>query len=287
MKYAYYSGCSIEVASREYDVSGRGVCRELGAEFVDIPDWNCCGTLPAGASDYLMALALPARNLAIVEKMGLDTVVAPCSACYLSLARVNEHRKKDPGARAKLDEVLAAAGLAYSGNVKVRHLLDVIANDLGPDATRARVKRPFKGLNVVPYYGCQTVRPYLTYDTPDLPVTMDRMLEALGCEIVPYNYKTRCCGATMLYTAREAGLDMIGELLSGLNGVDCIATVCPLCQLNLDSNQGEVASRLGRKLNIPVLFLTQLMAIAFDLPESEVLLPKNIISARPILEKLS
>lgn len=285
MKYAYFPGCSLDAASKEYEVSSAAVIRALGSELVEIPDWNCCGSLPAEAVDYLMSLALPARNLALVEAMGIDTVVAPCSACYLSLAKVNIHRQRDAGTKAKLDEVLGAAGLSYSGAVKARHLLDVLANDFGPEAVKARVKRPYDRLKVAPYYGCQTVRPYLDYDGPDLPTTMDRLLEALGCEVVPFNLKTRCCGGTMAYTAREGGLGLIAELFEDLDGADCFAVVCPLCQVNLDANQGKVSRRLGRKVKVPVLFLTQLMGLAFDLPEAEVLLKKNIVSPRPILAR--
>ncbi|MBP7865590.1 MAG: CoB--CoM heterodisulfide reductase iron-sulfur subunit B family protein [Acidobacteria bacterium] len=287
MKYAYFPGCSLEAASLEYLVSSKAVVRELGGELVEIPDWNCCGSMPSEAVDYLMALALPARNLALVEAMGVDTVVASCSACYLSLARVNRHRQRDAGAKAKLDEILGAAGLSYAGTVKVRHLLDVLANDFGPDAVKARVKRPFRGLKVAPYYGCQTVRPHLEYDSADFPTSMDRIIEALGGEVVPYNFKTRCCGGTMAYTARDAGLGLVVELFSGLGPepVDCFATVCQLCQMNLDTSQGKVSRTLGRPVKIPVMLLTQLMGLAFDLPDAETLLKKNIVSPRPILEK--
>jgi heterodisulfide reductase subunit B len=287
MKYAYFPGCSLEAGAREYDVSCRAVLRELGSEVEEIPDWNCCGTLPAEAVSYLKGLSLSARNLAIAESMGHDTVVAPCSACYLSLAKVNVHRERDAKVRAQLDEVLGAAGLTYKGTLKVRHMLDVFANDFDLEKVRARVKRPLKGLRVVPYYGCQTVRPHLTYDGPDLPVTMDRMLEALGAEVVPYNYKVRCCGGTMLFTARASGQALVAELFRGVEDADCFATVCPLCQGNLDANQSEASAILGREIRMPVLYLSQLMGLAFDLPADEILLKKNIVSPDAVLKKLS
>ncbi len=286
MKYAYYPGCSLEASAKEYDVSARAVFRALGSELVDIPDWNCCGSSPAGAVDYLLSLALPARNLALAEQMGLDTVVATCSACYLSLYQVEEHRQRDPQVRAHLDEILGAAGLQYTGKVRVRHMLDVIANDIGVQAIAARKTHDLRGLRVIPYYGCQTVRPYMTYDGPDQPVSMDRVLTALGAEVVPYSLKTRCCGGILITTTKDVGVKLVADLLAAADGADCVVTVCPLCQMNLDAYQADVSRKLGRPVNIPVLYLTQLMGLAFDLPAEEILLNKNIVSPRPVLEKV-
>jgi heterodisulfide reductase subunit B len=286
MKYAYYPGCSLEASAVEYDVSARGVFRALGSELVDIPDWNCCGSSPAQAVDYLMSLALPARNLALAEGMGMDTVVATCSACYLSLYQVEKHFQRDPKVRADVAEVLAAAGLKYEGKVRVRHMLDVLANDLGPDAVHAQVKRSVNGLKVVPYYGCQTVRPYLAYDAADQPMTMDIVLKALGAEVVPYPLKARCCGGINITTAKDVGVKLVSDLLVAAAGADCIVTVCPLCQMNLDSYQADVSRLLGREIKMPVLYLTQLMGLAFALSDSEILLNKNISSPQPVLARL-
>jgi heterodisulfide reductase subunit B len=286
MKYAYYPGCSVQTSAKEYDVSARAVFRALGADLVDIPDWNCCGSTPAEAVDYLLSLALPARNLALVEQMGLDTVVAVCSACYLTLYQVEQHRQRDPKIREQLDEVLGAAGLQYQGKVRVRHMLDVLANDIGPSKVEERKKRDLNGLKVVPYYGCQTVRPYLAYDGPDQPVAMDRLLEAMGAKVMPYHLKTRCCGGILITSAKDVGVKLVSELLAAAEGADCITTVCPLCQMNLEAYQGDVSRLLGRKVNIPVLYLTQLMGLVLDLPEEEIMLSKNIISPQPVVEKL-
>jgi len=286
MKYAYYPGCSLEASAIEYDTSARAVFRALDAELVDIPDWNCCGSSPAQAVDYLLSLALPARNLSLAEGMGLDTVVATCSACYLSLYQVEKHFQRDPKVRAEVEEVLAAAGLQYQGRVRVRHMLDVLANDLGPDVIAARKKRDLKGLKVAPYYGCQTVRPYPAYDAPDQPMTMDIVLRALGAEVFPYRLKARCCGGINITTAKDVGVKLVSDLLLAAEGADCIATVCPLCQMNLDSYQHDVSRFLGREIRIPVLYLTQLMGLAFDLPPEEILLNKNISSPQPVLDKV-
>jgi heterodisulfide reductase subunit B len=286
MKYAYYPGCSLEASGIEYDVSARAVFHALGSELVEIPDWNCCGSSPAQATDYLLSLALPARNLALAEAMGLDAVVAPCSACYMSLYRVEEHCQQDPKLKAQVTEILAAANLKYEGKVRVRHLLDVLANDFEPEAIQARMQRSLKGLKVVPYYGCQTVRPFMSYDAADQPMTMDIVLAAMGAEVLPYPLKTRCCGGINITTAKDVGVKLVSDLMVAADGADCIATVCPLCQMNLDSYQRDVSRHLGREIKMPVIYLTQLMALAFDLPEDQVLLNKNISSQQPVLDRL-
>lgn len=287
MKYAYYPGCSLEASAVEYDTSARAVFRALDSELVEIPDWNCCGSSPAQAVDYLLSLALPARNLALAEAMEMDTVVATCSACYLSLYQVEQHCKRNPQTRAEVAEVLAAAGLAYQGKVRVRHMLDVLANDIGPAAIAARKRRDLKGLKVVPYYGCQTVRPYPAYDAPDQPTTMDTVLTAMGAQVLPYALKARCCGGINITTAKDVGVQLVSELLTAAEGADCITTVCPLCQMNLDSYQRDVSRLLGREIKIPVLYLTQLMGLVFELAGSEILLNKNISSPQPVLDWLS
>lgn len=286
MKYAYYPGCSLEASAIEYDTSARAVFRTLESELVDIPDWNCCGSSPAQAVDYLLSLALPARNLALAEQLGFDTVVATCSACYLSLYQVDQHRQRDPLVKKELDEVLAAAGLTYRGTVQVRHMLDVLANDIGPQAIEAHQKRQLNGLKVIPYYGCQTVRPYLAYDAPDRPMSMDRLLEAMGAEVMPFSMKTRCCSGINITSSKEMGVRLVSELLDAAQGADCIATVCPLCQLNLEAYQADVSKLLGREIHMPILYLTQLVGLALDLPESEIMLNKNIVSPQPVLGKV-
>ena len=286
MKYAYYPGCSLEASAVEYDTSARAVFRALGSELVEIPDWNCCGSSPAQAVDYLMSLALPARNLALAEAMGMDTVVATCSACYLSLYQVEQHCVRKPQARAELAEVLAAAGLAYQGKVRVRHMLDVLANDIGPAAVETHKKRDLKGLKEVPYYGCQTVRPYPAYDAPDQPMTMDIVLAAMGAQVMPYPLKARCCGGINITTAKDIGVKLVSDLLVAAEGADCIVTVCPLCQMNLDSYQRDVSRLLGREIKMPVLYLTQLLGLVLNLPVGEIMLDKNISSPQPVLDRL-
>jgi heterodisulfide reductase subunit B len=283
MKYAYFPGCSLESTAKEYDLSTRLVMRELGVELEELKDWNCCGASAAEIRSHLLALVLPARNLALAEAAceaalnGSGQLVASCSACFVNLRKVEESVKIDRALLATINQALDVDGLHYAGKIQVRHLLDVIANDVGAEAIAARVKRPLAGLRVAPYYGCQTVRPYSPFDAPYLPETMDTVLAALGVQVHPNPLKAACCGGTLSTTKREVGLKLVSDLFRAVDGADCIVTVCPLCQMNLESYQGQVSKQLGQPLHMPVLYLTQLLGLAFGLSEKDLGLKHNIV----------
>ena len=162
------------------------------------------------------------------------------------------------------------SGLRYSGDTPVRHPLDVLINDVGLEAIKQKVRQPLKGLKVATYYGCQLVRPYATFDDQYNPTTMDRLLEALGATVVRYPLKTKCCGGSLTGTVPEAGIRMVYILLNEAKkrGADCLATVCPLCQFNLDAYHAQVTAQYGPVL-VPTVYFTQLMGLAFGLPEQE------------------
>ena len=188
MKYLYYPGCSLDGTAREYNLSTRAIMRSAGVDLLELEDWTCCGASAAASTNYMLSLALPARNLALAEKMGDGMeVLVPCSACYLNLKKVEEKIKKDPELLAKLNLILKAEGLQLSGNVRVRHLLDVIANDLGPELVRSLAKKSLGDLTVAPYYGCQCLRPYAVFDDPESPLSMEPIIEAVGATVHPLN----------------------------------------------------------------------------------------------------
>lgn len=168
MRYFYYPGCSMSSSALEYDVSTRAVLQELGAEVVEVEDWTCCGASAAETVSALLALVLPARNLALAERLdGNGDFLVGCSACYTNHCKVGERVKQEPQLLDRINAALSVENLTYTGKLQVRHLVDVLANDFGPQAIAARVKRGLAGLRVAPYYGCQTVRPYSPFDDND------------------------------------------------------------------------------------------------------------------------
>ena len=286
MNYTYFPGCSMESTAFDYDHSARAVMKALGNQLVELPDWNCCGATGADVVSHLLSIALPARNLAKAQALG-DQIVTTCSSCYLNLFRVNAHLATEPGLQEELDLVLGEVDLHYDGRLRVRHLLELLVTDIGLEAIARRVQRRLGGIRVAPYYGCLVVRPYAEFDGPDLPTSMDRLLMALGATVVPYAMKTRCCGGVLMTTQKKIGLKLVGDLLSPVRDVDCVVTVCPLCQLNLEAYQREVSGQLGAPVHIPVLYFTQLMGIAFGLPEEDLKLKANLVGTQALMKRLN
>ncbi len=214
-------------------------------------------------------------------------MVAPCSSCYVFLNRTNAYMKQYPALKAKVDEALAAGGLEYHGTIKVRKILDVYVNDIGYDAIASRVKRNLDGLKVASYYGCQEVRPKFGFDHPEYPESMDKLMASLGAEPVPFPMKTGCCGSSLVISESDLALDLIRKLLDSAlsNGAECMVTGCPLCQLNLDAYQSLVNKKFKTNFNLPILFFTQLMGVAFGLNEKDLGLKTSIVSAKRILAK--
>lgn len=281
MKYSYFPGCSLKGLGRAYEESLLPVMAHLGVELQELGDWNCCGATAYMAVDEVKACVLAARNLALAEKSGYQQILAPCAACYLVLNKTKHYFQDFPAMKSTMDRALASVGLKYTGNTPVRHPLDVLLNDVGVEAIKQKVRRPLKGLKVACYYGCQLVRPYATFDEQYNPTSMDRLLEALGATIVRYPLKTKCCGGSLTGTVPEAGIRLVYILHNEARkrGADCLATVCPLCQFNLDGYHSQVRKQYGDVL-VPPVYFTQLMGLALGLPEETLGLKRATVPFR-------
>jgi heterodisulfide reductase subunit B len=287
MKYTFYPGCSMHAMAIEYQSSLLAVMRVMGAEVEELEDWTCCGASVASVLSDLLGLALPARNLALAERAGADTeMLIGCSACYTNFQHTIEETS-DSKTLEKVNQALEVEGLTYQRRVQTRHLMDVLANDYEPEEIKAHVKRPLKGLKVAPYYGCQTVRPYSSYDDDNYPTSMVGVLEALGATVHHHLREATCCGTALLTTKPEIGFGIAGEILDAASPADCIAVVCPMCHMNLDSYQDKVSKVLGKPVDIPVLFLPQLMGLAFGLADEELKLKRHVVPVEPVLNQLA
>jgi len=283
-QYSYFPGCSLKSTAVAYDQSVRAISASLGIELIELEDWNCCGTSAYSSIDRLESIAVPCRNLALAEKKGLD-LVTPCTACFRTFERVNSHLKLYPFLKPKVDRVLAAAGLEYHGKVRVRHLVDVLLNDVGVEAIASKVMSPLHGLKVAIYYGCLLVRPRVAFDDPENPESLDGLLESLGAEVVPFPDKGRCCGGSLVISKVDLALGLIQRILESAhsNGAECIVTVCPLCQLNLDAYQGMVNSRFGTRYKLPIVFLSQLLGTALGVEPRTLGFERSIVSPEKVL----
>lgn len=288
MKYIYYPGCSLEGTAREYNISTRAAMTALGAELLDLEDWTCCGASAADSTSYLLSMVLAARNLALGDGMeGSTDFLIPCSACYLNLRKVEDHVKKEKDLKAKINEALAEEGLRYQGKKKVRHLLDVLVTDFGAEAVKPLVKKKLTGLRVATYYGCQALRPYGTFDDPQQPSSMAPLIKALGADVHPWAVGAKCCGAALMTTKKDVALELTGAVLKAAKGADCIVTVCPMCQMNLEAYQGPVSDARAEDLRIAILYLPQLLGVAFGLPRESLKLDLNLALPDSFKQKLA
>jgi heterodisulfide reductase subunit B2 len=284
MKYAFFPGCSLESTGWDFDRSTRGVCRALGIELVEIPDWVCCGSTPAHTTSASLSVALPVMNLLKAKEMGLPVLTA-CASCYARLRTANHVVRNDQEERSRVERI---TGKPYDGGVEVRHLLDVLVNELGLEAIRDKVVRPLNGIRVASYYGCLLTRPpeIVAFDDTEHPVCMDDLLAAIGAEPVEWPYKTECCGGALSITRSEIVNRLGFRLLSMARqaGAECLAVACPLCESNLDLRQADAAKAHGDIPDTPVLYITQLLGLALGLSAAEVGLDALIVSAAPLLE---
>ncbi|PWH19001.1 MAG: disulfide reductase [Ardenticatenia bacterium] len=287
--YSYYPGCSLQHRSHAYQQSTEAIARSLGFELAEIDDWNCCGATEYFSVNRLPAYALVARNLALAADQGAEEIVVPCSACFLNLHKTDKNMKLYPELGSKVNKALAAGNLHYEpGTVKVRHLLEMILTDIGVDRLKDRTRRPLYGLKLAPYYGCLVARPDSVFDSTEQPTAMDKMLEALGAQVVPFSLKTFCCGGHMTQISEETALDMIHRIIkcAADSGADALVTLCPMCQLNLDVYQEAANRYFETSYQVPVLFFTQVIGVALGLSPKELGFGQEFVDARVLLDKI-
>lgn len=293
MNYAYYPGCSLERNANAYHKSAVAVAARLGLDLQEIEDWNCCGSTEYVSIDLLPAYALIGRNLAIAAQNqgpGKD-LVAPCSACFLNLKKVDHYMSESAELAEKVNLALEAGGLHYEpGSVRVRHLLEIFVNDAGGERIAEKVTRPLYNLRVAPYYGCLIARPSFDQKNfdPEYPTELDDLLGVLGAEVVDFPLKTHCCGGHMTQISEEVALGLIRHLLSNAAAYDAdvIAVACPMCQLNLDAYQDLVNRHFKTKFRIPILYFTQLLGLAMGLKAKDLGFGKEFIDASVALTKI-
>jgi len=280
MRYAYYPGCSLEATGKPYQESVEEVARALGMELVELEDWNCCGATAYMSVNEVLSFSLSARNLSQAKKAG-DTLVTPCSACFTNLRKTETYMAQFPEMKKKVDEALAEANIKYEGGVVTKHFLQAVVEDVGIEKIQSLVKRPLKDLRVAPYYGCQIARPYGIEDDADNPTMLDRLLTALGATPTYYPMKTTCCGGSLMGTREDVALRLCRNLLlcAQQDAAECIAVTCPLCQLNLDAYQSAINRAYGTKFNLPIVYFTQLMGIAFGMDSKKLGLTQCIVPA--------
>jgi len=260
LKYGYYPGCSLEATAKEYDKSVKAAARLLDVELVELEDWNCCGASSGHCTNPELALALPARNLAIAEKQGNDLAVS-CAACFLRFKQTNHDLRADDALRQRIEQIIDAP---YQAKTEVKHVLEIFVREVGLEEIKRRLKKPLKGLKLAAYYGCYLVRPpkVTQFDDPENPMIMDNLLTTIGAEPVDWTHKVECCGGNLLL----ARVDIVARLCDDIcqaaldAGAAAIVAACPLCQANIE---------LRQTIGVPTFYFSELLALALGAGPAE------------------
>ena len=280
MKYSLYPGCSLHSTGLEYGLSSRAVLHHLEIEIQELQGWNCCGASSAHALSHTLGLALPARVIALAQSSGQDLVV-PCAACFNRLKGAEHALRTDPAQRAQIESLV---GFEFRAGLSIRPLLALFSENGGLERIAARVKKPLTGLRVVPYYGCLLLRPpqITGFDNAENPQVMARLLAAIGAEVKPWSYASDCCGAGLSLSRSDIVQKLVGRLATCAReaGAEALVTACPLCQVNLEMRQTS-------EPKLPAFYFTELLGLAFNLPQAKQWWPKHLIDPRPLLSRLS
>jgi heterodisulfide reductase subunit B len=290
MGIPYYPGCTLSTKAKGYDRSGRAVAAALGLGLEELDEWQCCGATFPLMLDDSMALIAPTRVLYQAQQAG-ERVATLCAICFNVLRRSQALLKRDPQ---MLERINWFTEQEYRGEVHVAHFLEILRDDLGWESLAEQVgarsetgPSPLAGLRVAPYYGCLLLRPYeeIGLDDPEDPIILHDLIRALGAEPVDFPYNIECCGSYLTVKQPEVSQTLSTDIVASAreHGAQVIITACPLCQFNLDYPQRETeAGRTGNE--IPVLYFTQLMAVALGLPEEDWGIGEHYVDPRPVLE---
>ena len=284
MRYAYFPGCSAESTARDMHQSTLAVAEALGIELVEPAGWTCCGATAGHQTDRVLAAALPAATLVKAADMKLDMVVN-CAACYNRMKVANHEIATNKQIRAKVAEAL---GRDYDGSVKVRHLLEVLLEDVGAEAIEEKLQRSLAGMKVASYYGCLLVRPkdVTGFDDPENPTTLDRLVAAMGGTALDWPHKVECCGGGLSMSRTDVVVNLTDSIvgMAKASGAECIAVSCPMCQINLDMRQLDIAKTKGKRHDMPVLYITQLLGLCLGIAPQRLGLNKLMISPAKVVK---
>lgn len=286
MNYGYYPGCSLHSTGAEYDASFRAVSSRLGIALKEVPGWICCGTSPAHSSSHLLATSLPIKNLILAGHAGLKELAVPCAACFSRFKAAIFEVGGDKKLKREVEDVI---GSPFTNSVGVIHPLEMI-DKIEPQIIKENTKKDLSELKIVCYYGCLLTRPpkVAQFDDCEYPMSMDRILKKCGVDVLDWSYKTDCCGATFSLTETNAVIDLTYKILENAKavGASAVAVACPLCHANLDTRQAEVEAKYNVRFDIPILYFTQVLGLAFGLEPRDLGLNKHIVSPERLLGKI-
>jgi len=268
VKYALYLGCQIPARLSQYEYSARAVLRKLTVELVDIKEFNCCG-YPLRSFDFRTFVFSAARNLALAARAELDMIVL-CKCCFGSLKKVEHLLHQDSAWRDDINGLLSKEGLRYTGDIEVRHLLSVLYHQVGLEAIKDKIEKPFLALKIAAHYGCHALRPsrIVQFDDPLAPSIFDQLVEATGAESISWAAQLECCGAPLGGVNDELSMSLTEKKLTDAqrSGAEYLCTACSYCQLQFDVVQGIMVDRQGKDHGLAAILYPQLLGLSLGIP---------------------
>ncbi|MBN1223630.1 MAG: CoB--CoM heterodisulfide reductase iron-sulfur subunit B family protein [Candidatus Aminicenantes bacterium] len=288
MKLSYFPGCTLKNHAKNFEDSAICALEKLGIEVQELSRWNCCGTVYSFATDDLIHHVAPIRNLIRVKEQDSDKVMTLCAMCYNTLKRSNERMKNDKESLDIINNLMDREEVKYEGDVSVFHLLEFLKDEIKFENLSKKVVKPIKDLKIASYYGCLLVRPQeIGFDDMENPTIMDNLMEALGANPIDFPYKTECCGAYQTVDKPEVVAERTNQILTSARnqGAEAVVVSCPLCAFNLDHRQKVTQQKYPEFKNIPILYFTQILAIALGCPEESLRLDLHYVDPKPILKE--
>lgn len=285
LKYAYFSGCVTPQKENAYELSFRKVSERLGIELVDVEKACCCGFFMEPV-DYKASIIFAARNLAILDKMGLNAVT-PCTACFGHMHRVRDTLLENAELKDQVNQVLTEFDLKFTGASKIQHIMPALLHDVGVEKLKNSISRPFKEITVAPHYGCHILKPSseINLDDPEDPKLLDSLINLTGAKCLEYEEKKLCCGSSAMNVDQELATKIVQAKIDSIkkSGANVIVTVCPACHVQFDLTANAI---LKEKHRIPVLHYTQLLGLAQGFSAQDLGLYENRVVVDELLEQL-
>ncbi|MFO7836311.1 MAG: CoB--CoM heterodisulfide reductase iron-sulfur subunit B family protein [Candidatus Thorarchaeota archaeon] len=286
-EYEVFLGCSIPSRFNNYEASMRVIADELDIKLLEFDGASCCGTVVLKSIDALSWLSMSGRNIAIAEKRG-HNIVTPCNGCFGSLKDADHVLQEHEDQRDKLNEILSEIGLEYEGDTAIRHFVDVLYEL--KDEIADRIVNPLDGLKIAFHPGCHLIRPsnVAEFDEPELPRKVDELLELTGARSIPWNLKLRCCGSPLLISSEEVATEILKEKMIDAiaSGANCIVTNCPACHTQFDVQVLGLEDDDGNSLELPALFVTQVLGVAMGIDSNKLGFELNRVSLDPVADIL-
>ena len=286
MRLGYFPGCSLSGTAKEFDLSTLAVAPLLGFSLEEIRDWNCCGATSAHATNHLLSIALPSRNLAIAESQGITRILAPCAACFNRLSSARNQVGSDAGLAARISEIIEYPPGKFPEVISVVQLL----RDLIP-TLREKISQPLQGMKVACYYGCLLLRPseVCAFDDPEDPTSMEEVVRELGAEPVSWPMRLECCGGGFSLCRMASVVRLGREILASAQaaGADTVVVACPMCQSNLDFRQQAISASMDSPVRLPILYLTQLVGMALGLKDRDLGFSGHYVNPSSLLDRIT